>query len=576
MINRKKNIKQTKVAALGAVLELAQLGQTVGAMMPDNDVGSALKGVLDPLTNTGAAISYMTEGNFGKGLLSLIPGVGTYMKHTDKEAFEQEQKELTRKKTNAAYANYMKTESNTELMTRNNNNGISLFSGGGVMTKDSPLSPKGGATIQPTSGKQLSGNAIEVTTPNGSSQGSHENGNNIPIINKGKDTNVVTEPGEVIVNTPEMAIILSKRNGLAQQYKTILSKKDKLNTMLTTAKTAEAKAGLMRNIEYFDTKLQDIVAQQEALSTQLADMSAAQNQPQQAAGGGYIYKDGQLVPAINESVNPENPYGTIATLNRLQSKSEFDDSPFTTINKTFDMLPNNTSLDTVPTIETDGTQQINLGATIDKIKNALPAINDIAGKILPSVMNYKNQTLMEKSIEEVNNYTPIQQKINYSKSDFKVGDIEARIDSNYANNVNVANRVSNPLHATAILANAGADRAEQINNMVGEKQRMDEQATQQQVNNINSINNANLNSINATRQLQLETKLSANNAMINLNNTTVDNVYAMIKDKNVSENDKLNLKLIVDQYNQYGRITRYYADFLKKHGIEVPEENIDN
>lgn len=574
-------INGVPVASFGTLLAnpifgtAMQAGQMVGAAMPDTEAGNVLKGVFDPLSNVGAGLAYMSEGNIGKGLLSLIPGVGTYLQGRDARNEEARIKALQEA---TAKRDYIENNRNSSIADLNNytpTNSLSMFANGGKI--NGSFLPIGGSQINlPASGSPMTRGASLITTPNGSTSGSHEAGNNIPVIGKNGQPVAIAEPGEVVTNDGDVSLIISKRDGLAQQYMAVENQKQSLLSKIEKAKTPEAKAGLARSIEYLDTQLDAIKQQQQIISSQLAQLQnqqqgqqGQQGQSQQqipVAGGGLnltSYDPNNLLDygkGYGKEYDPNNPY----SLNQFPALS-FDPIP-----ETFDQ--------TISPFDPRLTNSIN-GINTNKKSSSLvppPRINRTMdnikqgiGMLLPSMMNYKNQKAMRDSMEEIMNNQPVPNKVNYITPDFQIGDQTAAINNNFAVSRDIADKVSNPLVASSIISNASADRARSINALVGEKNRSDMQTGFMQTNNINTVNMNNVAAINANKRFQLESRLSQNNALINLNNTTAQSIYAMIQEGNLKDRDKSTLMLAIKQLNQYGIIDRNMIPFLQTVGIDT-------
>jgi hypothetical protein len=76
----------------------------------------------------------------------------------------------------------------------------------------------GNLRLPPAEHDKLSNGAELLTNPQGGTNGSHEQGDNIPI-SKGGQTSAIAEPGEVITKDANgKPYVISKRNGLAQKY----------------------------------------------------------------------------------------------------------------------------------------------------------------------------------------------------------------------------------------------------------------------------------------------------------------------------------------------------------------------
>jgi len=714
--NPPTRINGVRTAPFGAIMAGLQLGKMVGDMMPDTNAGNTLKGVFDPMANVGAGIAYMSEGKIGKGLASLIPGIGTYMQGKDADAREAEIKAITDARAKASYVEAVRSASMNDLQNYTPTNNISMYPDGGVISdstvrpnqykviksrvpkldefgnptgrfitrndtvflqdtgtwgenlqakdipqqfivdsngklivnpvtmstpkmsnggkinskpvmvlsnnditkfgsmksmsdaleagrklgatdhdlmriakmkywidgqsvgvnidpmntnmknliyKDqtptmpnggrlnSPITPMGGRQdFSPVSGDPMTQGATTITTPAGSTAGRHETGQNVPVLNNNGQPVAIGEPGEVVVDD----LIISKRNGLAQKYIAIDNQKQALLAKMDKAKTPEARAGLTRSITFYDKQLESIKAEQETLAQQ-----PQQQQIPVAANGMYGLGDYQLQnqsnfgmfnpnKGLNATIEmPTMPYSTEA----MNDKYGYQPEPYTL---------NTNSVDTP--VKTEDINSFDWAGGIDKT-------TQIGAMILPSVMNYKNQKLMDESMKEIASHRPTLNKMNYIEPDYQVGDQVAGINNNFATMNAIAGKVSNPLTAGSILAGAGADRAQRLNEVFGAKNRADAETHYRQTMMGNQMNVQNTALLNQDSAMKLENRLSLNNAQITLNNTTADNLYTMLQEQNLKEKDRLTLTMAVKALNQYGVIDRKLADELKAMGIDI-------
>jgi len=546
-------INSVPIAFSGAILSAAiQAGQMIGSAMPDTEAGNVLKGVFDPMSNIGAGMAYMSEGKIGKGLISLIPGVGTYLQGKDSREEEARLKAIKLATEKRDFIESNRNASITDLVNYTPTNAISMYPYGGRI--NDTFIPTGGVGMNlPASGNPMTRGASLITTPSGSTSGSHEAGNNIPVIGKDGKPVAIAEPGEVVTNDGDMSLIISKRDGLAQQYTAIENQKQKLIEKIVKAKTPEARSGLTRSIEFLDKQLDAIKEQQRQVSEQMAQVQQSQaNIP--VAGDGIVFKPSNasyMLNMGNTNITKYNPYGL-----------ELPDLSFSSIPQINGLdlsLSDDWNYDAKPNESFDG---INWDKTAGLISQGI-------GMILPSMMNYKNQKAMRDSMADIMAHRPIPNKINYIHPDFQIGDQIANINNSFAVSRSVADKVSSPLTASNIISDANAQRADNINKIIGEKNRADMQADFYQTNTINSISMNNVAALNANKNFQLESRLSQNNALINLNNTTAQSIYAMIQEGNLKERDKSTLMLAIKQLNQYGVIDRNLLPFLESVGVDI-------
>ena len=167
----------------------------------------------------------------GGGLGAIIGGI-TGNRSSEKRIAAQKAEELAIKKAKdkaKAESDRMaaKEEYNNDQMVLNS---LSLSNNDLFMKKGGFLS----ANIPSKNTKRLGLGSKILTNDSGSTSGSHETGQNIPI-KKGKETIAIAEPGEVIVFRPDITpapMVLSKRSGHAQAYTNLERIKNPLNASI--------------------------------------------------------------------------------------------------------------------------------------------------------------------------------------------------------------------------------------------------------------------------------------------------------------------------------------------------------
>ena len=112
----------------------------------------------------------------------------------------------------------------------------------------------------------IDNNAEVVTNDQGGIDGSHEQGDNIPVYNKQGDQSAVVEPGEVVVDLPNgQKFALSKRLGTAQMYMQLVNSKNELNKILQSTPDTFKRNSIKRDIYAIDSKLNEIPRLQEQM-----------------------------------------------------------------------------------------------------------------------------------------------------------------------------------------------------------------------------------------------------------------------------------------------------------------------
>lgn len=114
----------------------------------------------------------------------------------------------------------------------------------------------------------LDDNASIATNDVGTTEGTHETGENIPVSNESGQTGNYVEPGEVILKTANGNYALSKRLGFADKYMQLLATKALLENN-TSATNDFTKNETKRNISAIDSKINKLPEEQEALKSRL-------------------------------------------------------------------------------------------------------------------------------------------------------------------------------------------------------------------------------------------------------------------------------------------------------------------
>ncbi len=116
---------------------------------------------------------------------------------------------------------------------------------------------------------QIDENAELVTNDEGGVDGSHEQGDNVPVYNKSGNPTAQVEPGEVVVDLPNGSkFALSKRLGTAQMYMDLVNTKNELNSKLQSTSDTFKRNSIKREIDGIDSKLNEIPKLQEQMKAQ--------------------------------------------------------------------------------------------------------------------------------------------------------------------------------------------------------------------------------------------------------------------------------------------------------------------
>ncbi len=159
----------------------------------------------------------------------------------------------------------------------------------------------------------LDDNASIATNDAGTTEGTHETGENIPVSNESGQTGNYVEPGEVILKTANGNYALSKRLGFADKYMQLLATKALLENN-TSATNDFTKNENKRNISAIDSKINKLPEEQEALKSKLN----LTNQPGNAAWGDLLPTSKSTYTPNYESFGKLNDYNAVRDLINLE------------------------------------------------------------------------------------------------------------------------------------------------------------------------------------------------------------------------------------------------------------------
>lgn len=540
--------KTTPKASLGAIMGALQLGQQVGTIMPDTDIGNFARGIVDPIGRFGEAFSYMGKGKIGKGLLTLIPGIGSIFSARDRRKEEEEAARIAKAEANKSYFNTRRSNDLNVVNAINGNNNIdTMFKlGGSIKTKNGLMSkstfsvPYGGmaksATAPADASIPLNANAELLTNPDGSTQGSHETGNNIPILDENGQPIVNAEPGEVVVDSPDgQKDILSKRLGLAQAYTDLTAKLEKSITTLGKTQNPFERNAISREIEGYKKQLEEVVKTQRAASAMIEDQQGGQSPDGITGAVDEVPQAAFGIPNLVGTMNDLS--GTIGGFKSgLGARSNF--------------LSN-----------------LNLKGLFNN-KNLLGASN-VLNMIAPTFANAKNTRDMSKMSKDINAFSLTPNKVNTFTPTMDVSADKEAINSVYADQLDIAKNLANPMTGAYLASVAGANRLSNLNKVNQAKNNFDINAKANNIENATNTVNSNIANQNALAQYKLDNKLGLDLATINQRNNAISNLQQMSKEANMKDSDRIALELLIKELNGNKVITRQMKDLANQLGIDL-------
>ena len=162
-------------------------------------------------------------------------------------------------------------------------------------------------------------------------------------------------------------------------------------------------------------------------------------------------------------------------------------------------------------------------------------------------------------MDSINNLqvTPLR----YRNLDNKV-DVSAQvgdINSSYREAVEGTRGLSDARTAAMMKGTFASNRVNALNTVRETANNASREITNQNITAINAYDAQNASAADALNKYKLEAQVGLNNAKIAGRNQTVDNIYSILKDKNLSDNDKYTMDLIIKTVGNKRSISRYLA-----------------
>lgn len=362
-------------------------------------------------------------------------------------------------------------------------------------------------------GKEL-GEGDKLLTKNGTTIGSHETGQNIPLRKNGKVV-AIAEPGEVLVNDKSMPLtpfILSKRigrygtNGIsfAEEYTNLENNKDKSNSKMITKR--QKNLIRLNNIVSDNTKF--------------------------AANGTQISKD--------------NPY-SLPTVDIVGNKTSFMKtlSPGTVSNN----LGIQKYTGTLPTDH--GKKFGKIGSTAknifgklgssDNVNTLISAAGTIGNILMTNKTLNKQRDYINANLKEALAYNPSYNKNYLLDETVDVSNNVSSINQGYLHSTAGLNNID-PAIASALKNNANLSRTSALQSVYGEAGRTRIGLRNQNITNIANVNRGNTDLRNQTSLMKLNAKIASNEQLADLEGTRLANFQGAISELNSVMSDRAALK----------------------------------
>lgn len=366
-----------------------------------------------------------------------------------------------------------------------------------------------------TTGVNLGEGDKLITSKTGKTAGTHESGQNIPI-KKGKRTLAVAEPGEILVNNPNMPMtpfILSKRIGrygkkgmsFADEYLTLEGMRNAFNS------------------DVIDSRQGDLIKINNSMIT---------NKTKRAAGGIKL-------PDFT------NPY-LLGNVNVSGSKTAYQSLSPGTVSSS---LPGLQKYSGTMAKQRSG---LNFKGAWDKLKNidentVLGGIGAIANLAMTNKALKRQAGYINDSLKQSLAYEPKYMK-NYLLDDtLDVSDATSAANQSYMSAISGLTGID-PAVASALRTSAASRRTASLNSIYGERNRSRIGIRNQNVANILATNNANTELNNQTSLMKLNAKISANEQLGDLEAARLASVQGAVSEFNSVLRDRDTMKSLKSRW----------------------------
>lgn len=222
----------------------------------------------------------------------IAPGWGSladsYSNHLDKVEYEKKEKERKLKEYYDNINAQIPYDRQELANTNRGNKDMNYFKFGGRINR-LPYGGSIGRTDMPSlNSVPIDENADLAVNDQGTIQGSHEQGQNIPVYGNNAQPGGEVEPGEVVVKLPDGSdFVLSKRLGTAQMYMELSQAKEQLVNTMKVEPDVTRRNSIKREIDKLDNQLNQLPAIQEQMKQEagMTDDGMQMQTPQFPYGG---------------------------------------------------------------------------------------------------------------------------------------------------------------------------------------------------------------------------------------------------------------------------------------------------
>jgi hypothetical protein len=441
-------------------------------------------------------------------------------------------------------------------------------------------------------------NAEIVTNNQGGLTGSHATGVNVPAVGANGRPVALLEPKEVkMKDSKGTDWVLSHKLGMAQKYVQLNSMLEKANALYAQESNVTKRNTIARNIDKYKQMMDMLPQQQEIMKQQLGIKDAPQAGYGRELGSNpidrYNYQS-SVNPNLLNINNIGGMYSSsmkdiLARRNTIPTEyptalPQFDNNPsdafkYQTDNSTrFKQKPVNLKFNTpLPTSlgETGNLGTGNFAEKLNKIggtvangkfaygiKKGVDQLGGIGGvaKLASSFLtNALNNRDLNKQMDKVNNLkaTPLKYRNLDDKVDYSAQ--QQGVEQSYRDAVSSTRGLSDSRTAAMMKGKFASDRVSMLNPIIENANNTSRGIRNQNVTGNNTILNANTQQQNELDRYKTEQSVGLGLAKITGRNQTLDNIYTILKEKNISDNDRTTMDLIVKTLGNNGVIDRNLA-----------------
>lgn len=409
-----------------------------------------------------------------------------------------------------------------------------------------------------TTGVNLGEGDKLITSKTGKTAGTHESGQNIPI-KKGKRTLAVAEPGEILVNNPNMPMtpfILSKRIGrygkkgmsFADEYLTLEGMRNAFNSDVIDSRQGDL---IKINNSMITNKTKRAAGGSALLNTYKSFSTNNSTDPILEGMKKYkLYKAGlpkTSIPIAGTRNTIDNPYkSSTVNITGTGSKTAYQSLSPGTVSSS---LPGLQKYSGTMAKQRSG---LNFKGAWDKLKNidentVLGGIGAIANLAMTNKALKRQAGYINDSLKQSLAYEPKYMK-NYLLDDtLDVSDATSAANQSYMSAISGLTGID-PAVASALRTSAASRRTASLNSIYGERNRSRIGIRNQNVANILATNNANTELNNQTALMKLNAKISANEQLGDLEAARLASVQGAVSEFNSVLRDRDTMKSLKSRW----------------------------